>query len=413
MEKTDVLIVGAGLSGLTAAKILKATGRSVKVIEASDDIGGRVRTDYIEGFQLDRGFQVLLTAYPEAKKILDYKSLHLHFFEPGAVILNENGFTTVSDPLRNPSKLWKTLFSSAGSMKDKLLMLKLKQQLKRKSIDKIFAESSLTTLEYLKNYGFSENMIGNFFKPFFGGVFLENELETPDNMFEFLFKMFSNGRTAVPALGMGMIAKQLGNSLEKKKEIILNERAIELSDGRVLTNKGQTYEANYVLLATDESSIPGSKTRNSVTGRQVSNIYFIADKKPVSSGMVLLNASKNKLVNNVVVLDNISPYYAPKGKSLISVSVLGDFRERSPDFLERQTMHELRTWFLGAKDWRYLKTYHIHYALPRKQVYKDNLTPCEIRDSDRIFRCGDYLLNGSINGAIKSGRLAAEAILSL
>ncbi|MBS1526922.1 MAG: FAD-dependent oxidoreductase, partial [Bacteroidetes bacterium] len=215
MRKTDVVIVGAGLSGLAAAKLLKAAGRSITLIEASDGIGGRVRTDYIDGFQFDRGFQVLLTAYPEAKRLLNYKALDLHFFEPGAVILNDAGSTPVSDPLRQPSKIWQTLISTSGSFKDKMLMLRLKRKLRKKQIDDLFQGKPLSTLQYLKEFGFSDKIIVNFLKPFFGGVFLEDELNTSADMFEFLFKMFSEGGTAIPAFGMGMIAKQLGETLDK------------------------------------------------------------------------------------------------------------------------------------------------------------------------------------------------------
>jgi phytoene dehydrogenase-like protein len=412
MEKTSVLIVGAGLSGLTAANILKAAGRSVKIIEASDDIGGRVRTDLIDGFRMDRGFQVLLTAYPEAKKLLDYRALDLQYFEPGAIILNEAGSTLVADPLRRPLKLLQTLLSPAGTLKDKLLMLKLKHQLKAKTETQIFGGSQLSTLGFLQRYGFSERIIINFFKPFFGGVFLEDLLSTQSDMFGFLFKMFSVGGTAIPALGMGMIARQLARTLQSD-EIIFNERVVHIGEGTVRTAKSQTYEASYILLATDENSIAGASDRQTINWKPVSNIYFIADNAPSASKMVLLNASANKLVNNVVVMNNISPYYAPSGKSLVSASLLGDFAAKSPHLLARQVADELSAWFPDAGNWRYLRAYHITHALPGKKINKNELGTGELRLSEHVFRCGDYLMNGSINAAMKSGRLAAEAILSL
>jgi len=412
MRKTDVVIVGAGLSGLTAAKLLKTAGKSIRLIEAADGIGGRVRTDYIDGFQLDRGFQVLLTAYPEAKRLLNYKALGLRYFEPGAVILNDAESTLISDPLRQPSKIWETLISASGSFTDKMLMLKLKQKLRKKEIDNIFATKSLTTLQYLRAFGFSNKIIVNFFKPFFGGVFLEDELDTSANMFEFLFKMFSKGRAAIPGFGMGMIAKQLGEILDND-ELLLNESVTRIEDGNVFTDKDSRFEADYILLATDENSIPDPFRTAYAKGQCVSNIYFLADKKPVQERMVFLNASISKTVNNMVVMNNISPYYAPSGKHLISVSILSDHQKSSPHLLAKQATKELSKWFTEADDWRYFRAYHIPYALPIKKTPRDELPLSELKLTERIFRCGDYLLNGSINAALKSGRLAAEAILSI
>src|SRR5689334_9769282 len=122
-DNLDVIIIGAGLAGLTAAKLLKAAGKSVKILEASDRPGGRVRTEEVDGFLLDRGFQVLLTAYPETKRFLDYDALELQNFDPGALILNETGTTKIGDPLRQPGALISTLASSAGTLADKFRML--------------------------------------------------------------------------------------------------------------------------------------------------------------------------------------------------------------------------------------------------------------------------------------------------
>ena len=411
MESTDVLIVGAGISGLTAAKLLQQAGRTVKIIEADDDIGGRVRTDYINGFQLDRGFQVLLTAYPEAKAILDYKALDLRYFDPGAILFNEDGFTEINDPLRQPSKLWTTITSPAGSLGDKFRMLGLKLQLKGKSISEIFKEEPVKTIEYLKQFGFSEKMVSNFFKPFFGGVFLEDELSTPSTMFAYLFKMFAEGGTVLPARGMGMIPKQLAASIDKTN-IHLSEKVLRIEGNMVFTDKGTNYTAKHILVATDEPSLPKPFTRTNVKGVPVSNLYFIADRAPLRSPMVLLNASKAKLVNNVVVMDNISPYYAPNGKSLISVSVLGEVQQQPPHILDGKVIDELARWFKDAPTWQYFRSYYISYALPKNKVYSDEAGAKDIRLSEQVYRCGDYLLNGSINAAIKSGRLAAEAIIA-
>ncbi|MBS1528062.1 MAG: FAD-dependent oxidoreductase, partial [Bacteroidetes bacterium] len=180
----------------------------------------------------------------------------------------------------------------------------------------------------------------------------------------------------------------------------------------VFTNTGGRFNADHILLATDENSTPDPFRTPYARGQCVSNIYFLADNKPARGRMVFLNASANKTVNNIVVMNNISPNYAPDGKYLISVSLLSDHQKKSPDLLAKQVASELSKWFKGADGWRYLRTYHIPYALPIKDKYLDELPLSEFKLTERIFRCGDHLLNGSINAALKSGRLAAEAILS-
>jgi predicted NAD/FAD-binding protein len=167
-----------------------------------------VRTDEVDGFLLDRGFQVFLTAYPEAKQLLDYDALELCKFDPGALMLNRDGITNMGDPIRQPISLISTLLSSAGTFADKLRMLRLKFKLGRKTIENIFAEPEITTIEYLKREGFSHTILDQFFRPFMTGIFLEGQLSTSSRMFEFVFKMFSEGNAAIPAKGMGMIPKR-------------------------------------------------------------------------------------------------------------------------------------------------------------------------------------------------------------
>ena len=169
--KIDTLIIGAGLSGLTAARVLKLAGRKVKIIEASDGPGGRVRTDEVNGFLLDRGFQVFLTAYPEAKHFLDYKALDLKPFSPGSIILTNSGIDEIGDPLREASSLIRTLKSPVGTLSDKFRLLLLRLKLAGISIDEIFSKKETTTLEYLSAVGFGKKIISDFFAPFTFKIF--------------------------------------------------------------------------------------------------------------------------------------------------------------------------------------------------------------------------------------------------
>lgn len=239
-EKTDVIIIGAGMAGLTAACALKASGRTVKLIEAAAEVGGRVRTDNINGFLLDHGFQVLLTAYPEAKALLDYKALNLKYFDPGALLLNETGKHVIGDPLRKPATLFSTITSPAGTFGDKMRLLLLNLRLKSTSTDDIFNQPETSTIAYLKDKGFTYKMLNAFFKPFMSGIFLENQLQTSSRMFEFVFKMFGEGHVAVPALGMGMIPCQLASKLTTQ-ELVLNEKVVKIDGNTVQTAKGKTF----------------------------------------------------------------------------------------------------------------------------------------------------------------------------
>jgi protoporphyrinogen oxidase len=408
----DVLIIGAGIAGLTAAKVLKATGKKIKIIEASDGVGGRVRTDKVDGFLLDRGFQVLLTAYPEAKHFLNYDTLDLKKFKPGAIVLNEKGITEIGDPLRDPSSLFKTLASPVGSIVDKMKMLLLKINLGGTSIDKIFIKNEITTLEYLKAKGFSEKMITQFFKPFMTGIFLESSLKTSSRMFEFVFKMFSKADTTIPALGMGMIPAQLAQNL-LPEELVLNESVTQIDGNTILTNAGKIYEAKNILIATAANNLPTPFTKNIVEKKSVTSMYFSADKAPFTKPLIALNASANKLVNNIAVVNQISSAYAPEGKHLIAVSLIDYQNNFSETDLISNVLNELKFWYPDAINWKHIRTYKIPYALPKDETVSYTLDAAQVRLTDTCFVCGDHLLNGSINAAMKTGRVAAEAIINL
>jgi protoporphyrinogen oxidase len=409
-QSGDVIIIGAGLAGLTAAKILKAAGKKIKILEASDGIGGRVRTDQQDGFLLDRGFQVLLTAYPETKQLLNYKALDLRPFKPGALILKENGTTVIGDPLRDPSALFKTIFSSAGNLFDKLLMMKLKLSLQKKEIADIFSKEEISTDVYLRTFGFSRAMIENFLRPFLSGIFLENNLTTSSRMFEFVFKMFSEGDTAVPAKGMGMISQQLAGGLAEN-ELLLNTRIMHLEGKEAISQAGERFAASAFVLATDPGNLPHPYNIRHPGKHSVTSIYFKSAKvrrKP----LICLNASAERIVSNIAFMDSVSSFYAPPDQSLISVSLVGDWSHHEDRYLCAMVLDELSSWYPDCSGWQHLKTYHIPYALPNDDHVRDENFGRSIKLNPYCYQCGDYLLNGSINAAMKSGRMAAELLLA-
>lgn len=406
MEKdAQVIVIGAGLAGLTAAKVLKAAGKSVLVIEASDAVGGRVRTDEVDGFLLDRGFQVLLTAYPETKRFLDYDALNLNKFDPGALIFSETGITKIGDPLRQPSSLISTLLSSAATFADKLRVLKLKIKLSRKSIEEIFSEPEISTIKYLKKLGFSETIMDRFFQPFMTGIFLEDKLSTSSRIFEFVFKMFGEGYAAVPAKGMGMIPLQLAECLSSK-EIVFNNKVTAIEENRVTTANGSVYQADVVLIATDQLNIPEPYQQTATGYHSVSNMYFKAKKKPFAMPLIALNSLAGRLVNSMAVS------FATTGDTLLSLSLIGDHSNANEAELQAKVIDEMKYWYPEAINWKHLKTYHIKYALPNDDSVISEPAYQTVNTNNQCFICGDYLTNGSINAAMKSGRLAAEAIIN-
>ncbi|OKS86261.1 NAD(P)/FAD-dependent oxidoreductase [Mucilaginibacter polytrichastri] len=409
-KDAEVIIIGAGLAGLTAAKVLKAAGKSVLVLEASDGVGGRVRTDEVDGYLLDRGFQVFLTAYPEAQSLLDYKALELCKFDPGALILNMDGVTKLGDPLRQPGSLVSTLFSSAATFSDKMRMLRLKLKLSGKTIEEIFSDQEITTTEYLKREGFSGRIMNQFFRPFMTGIYLENQLSTSSRMFEFVFKMFSEGDAAIPAKGMGMIPKQLAECLSPH-ELLFHQNVSSVENGAVTTAGGVTYNADFVLIATDPLGSPSGYANAVIKYHSVSNMYFTAERRPFESPLIALNTLAGKLVNNIAVMDRIAPAYATNS-ALISLSLIGDHSKMNETDLQKNVITELKFWYPEAVKWKHLKTYHIKYALPDDDRVSNEPDYKAMRLNTWCFVCGDHLMNGSINAAMKSGRLAAEAIIN-
>src|SRR4029450_9831904 len=203
-----VYVVGAGLAGLRCARRLHEKGVAATVLEASDGVGGRVRTDRVEDFLLDRGFQVLLTAYPEASQALDYRELELHPFYPGAMVRTGDKLVTVADPFRRRWDGLRTALAPVGGLGDKLKVAKLRKRVTAGALEELLARSETTPREPLAADGFSEEMVDRFFRPLFGGVLLDRELGTSSRMFEFVYRMLALGDVSLPARGMGAISGQ-------------------------------------------------------------------------------------------------------------------------------------------------------------------------------------------------------------
>ncbi len=412
-SQLDVLVVGAGVAGLACARALSAAGASVRVLEGSTEPGGRVRTDRVQGFLLDRGFQVLPTAYPEARRLLDYDRLDLRPFTTGALVRVRGRFRRVADPTREPGRAMETAIAPVGSALDKLRAVGVAARLRRRGLEEIFDGSPRRSAgEWLLEAGFTRRMIERFWRPFLGGVFLDPELRTTSAMLEFTLKMFASGETALPAGGMGAIPAQMAAALPDGA-IRYGAPAARVEPGRVVLRNRERLRARAVVVATD--GVAAGRLTASLRPRRhrsVACLYYAADAPPFEEGILGLNGDGGGPINNLSVLSRVSRTYAPPGRELISVSVV-DPRAVSAYDLEPGVRAQLRTWFGSAVDgWTRLRTYRIRHALPDQSIAAGGVRPRRIRLSRGLYVAGDHRLHGSLQGALMSGRLAAEAVLA-
>ncbi|MCX7835541.1 MAG: FAD-dependent oxidoreductase [bacterium] len=412
MAQADVTIVGGGLSGLTCARVLHQAGIHFHLLEASDQIGGRVKTHHLKGFLLDHGFQVYLSAYEEPKRWIDIQSLQLKSFLPGALIRRNGSFFRFIDPFRNPLSAFQTLLSPIGSIGDKVRISKLKSKLLETKNEDIFLKPSYSTIEYLKREGFSENIIEAFFRPFFGGVFLEKELRTNSQIFEYLFKLFSKSEVSVPEMGMGMIPIKLAECLPAEL-VRLNSKVVKLDGTSITLQNGETWNSKIVVIATDlknAAMLLQQDSRHIATTESV-HLYFAANEPPVLDPILILNGEGRGLVNNVAVMSQVSPNYAPSGEALISVTVIGHTKI-DKEIIKQQVRQELQEWFgKQVNVWRSLAIFTIENAHPLQLPVLQPLKFTPQEPYQNVFICGDYCNISSINGAMTSGRQVGEMVL--
>ncbi|KAL8061037.1 hypothetical protein ABFX02_02G062900 [Erythranthe guttata] len=423
-NKTGVIVVGAGLAGLAAATRLQAENIPFLLVEASDAVGGRVRTDFVDGFTLDRGFQIFITAYPEARELLDYDALDLQRFYSGAKVFYGGRFHTVADPLRHFSDAVLSLANPIGTVVDKLLIGLSRIRVLSRSDYNLLTADEVKTIDLLRKTGFSDSVLDRFFRPFFGGVFFDRELETTSRLFDFVFKCLALGDNTLPKNGISAIPEQLAGKLNPSS-IILNSRVASVdcdSDEGIVVNlsSGELLRSDLgVILAIEEFEAANILAGKIDTGRVKEPVrstvclYFSvdADKVPVKDPALFLNGSGRGIVNNMFFATNVAPSYAPPGKGLVSVSLIGSYEGIPDEELVKRVVEELSGWF-GSEAvgwWRYMRMYRVGFAQPNQCPPTNLMKDPKLKEG--LYICGDYVTSATFDGALVSGKRAVEALL--
>lgn len=411
MPKPDVLIVGAGLAGLCCALELQKNGVSCQILESSNGVGGRVRTDEVEGFLLDRGFQVYLEAYPEGKRMLDYGQLDLKPFFPGALVRFSGRWYRLADPHRDLRTALANAFNPIGSLGDKYRMLQLRKRVFRWKWNELFGAKETGVRSMLDGVGFSARMINRFFRPLYGGVCLDPSLTSSSRMFEFYFRMAFEGNTSLPNEGMGAIPTQLALKLQPGT-IGLEQKVASIHEetNAITLDTGEELRASTVVVATEgpEASrlVPNL---GPVRSRHLATVYFSAPRVPKEGPWLMLNGNNEWPVNHAAVVSEVAPGYAPPGKSLVAATVLGKMLD-DDELLARQVRDQMKRWFGRQVDqWKHLRTYKIAHAHPEVSARALEDRPPAIRPGLHV--CGDHRAGASIHHAMLSGRRTAESIL--
>lgn len=410
VDDTDVLIVGAGLAGLRCAALLHRAGRDVRVWEASDAIGGRVRTDVIDGFRCDRGFQVLNPAYPELAHATDVSTLRLQPFAAGVAVRRESGSASWVHPLRSPLKVPAMLTGGGLGPKDIVAVGRWAAGAlrPRRLTAAGYADTSLRTA--LDRAGVSGEL-RRVIDRFLAGVLLEDGGITSNAFALLLIRMFARGVPALPAEGMQALPHQLAAGLDEA--ITLQRSVTELTRsgaGWRASDGTHGIRARHVVVATDAMSAARLAGVAAPPMHGVVTDWWAADDAPPGPPMLWVDGRSELRgpVLNTAVISAAAPTYAPAGQHLIAASALMAKDGQAPhESVTRAHAADI----LGADGtrWRLVVRHLVPHALPEQSPPLSVRRP--VRTTDGIWVCGDHRDTASIQGALVSGRRTAEAIL--
>lgn len=401
-HETDVVIVGAGLAGLAAASHLHRAGVPCAVLEAGDDVGGRVRTDVVDGFRLDRGFQILNPAYPAVRRLADVGALRLGRYWRAVRVADDDRDALLGHPLDTPKALRDIAARRYLSAKDLAVLATLSARVAAGPAKAIIDRDDRTTLDELRHAGLSDRAVDTVFRPFLSGVFLEDGLATSARFFQLVWRTFLRSAPALPALGMGELPRQLARTLPTTA-IHTGTPVAEVRPGAVRTAGGDVWTARTVLVATDGTTATRLLGTPEPRWRAVTTWYFTPPRSPLREPVIVVDARGGPIVNTSVVSE-VCPTYAPDGAALVSASALTSL----PEVEVRSALG--RMYRTDATSWPLAGRYEIPRALPAMSPPHDLRR--DLRLDAGLFVCGDHRDTSSIQGALASGSRAARAVLS-
>ena len=402
--RADVVVVGAGLAGLAAARKLTDRGVDVSVLEASDAVGGRARTDRVDGLLLDRGFQLLNPAYPEAARVLDLAALDLKAFDAGVVVATGGRRTVLADPRRAPAHALSSL-TAPGSLREKAAFALWAAQVGFGDPRRFKAAPDEPLSAALNRRGINGRLRRSVVEPFLAGVLAEDGQESSRRFVELLVRSFVRGTPSLPAGGIQAMPEQLAAALPTGR-VHLGVRVTTVRGTSVSTDAG-VVSSSAVVVATDPRTAVSLAGLPTVVLRGLTTFYHLADQPFTDSRMLHVDGDRRGPVINSAVVSNIAPSYAGGRGTLVATTVLGTREDAQTEQAVRAQLrliygHDPRRWQLVA-------AYPLADALPAM------LPPLTLRQpvtlGDGLFVAGDHRDTASIQGALVSGRRAADAVL--
>lgn len=414
----DVVVIGAGLAGLRAAIALGHAGRDVLVLEAADAVGGRQRTDAVDDFLLDRGFQVLNPAYPAVRRWVDVQALRLKPFPVGVQVRREGGLAMLADPRRHPSLLAATLRSGLLAPRDAAALARWAAPAlvaPRRVIRRAAAGGDLPAWEAWDRVGLTGPLRREVLEPFLSGVIADGSFETSDAFVRLLIRMFALGRPGLPERGIQALPEQLAAYARTLgAEIALQRRVAGLRE----TSAGVEVDvagadpviAGAVIVAvgpepaSELAPIPVPPTRGLQTW------WFVTDAAPSTSRMIAIDGTRSGPVVNTAVMSHVAPSYAPQGMHLVQATCLLPPATRDAPTEVQVRRHVAEIWGTDATDWRLLRRDDIPHALPAQPAPLRTVTRARL--SERVYIAGDHRDTASIQGALVSGERVAQTLLA-